>query len=524
MFLPTEGLGTMRVVIADANHVVRTWLRTQLSQAGFKCVSMVGTASDLLRLCAATVPDVVLCDHNFGEKHDGLLTLEELRMNHVLPLSTVLIIVTRERLRARVVSAAEFAPDDYLLKPFTSGQLGERLVRAVEKKRALKAVYAEMAQRNLEAAMIECDRVMAHTPRYALDALRLRAEALIALGRLDEAGTIYTEVISRNSVPWARIGYAMVLRERGESQQAAETAEQLNRECPDFIGAYDFLGDLHERNGDLNEARTYYARADAIAPDNLRRLRSIGQICLELDDAGHAASTMRRVLERTDGTALARVEDHLILMKSLVAQEGSADELTQRMKDMRAMLGDGERAAVLSDIVEARRLARIGDADGALRTIDHALATHAQLPAPDPLTTTELAEACFQASRYDDAEALIGQLADTPGAIPNRLKRQKRSARERAQAAAAQVQAERADNPHLDSVDTKLALLASLLKQLGLKWNEDMAVDARNILIDVFTLAPRERSVIDAHIHYNRVAQKYGFDRHKPTGRSPDGA
>ncbi|MDP3287353.1 MAG: response regulator, partial [Methyloversatilis sp.] len=66
MFLPTEGLDKMRVVIADANQVVRTWLRTQLSQAGVKHVAMAGTAGDLLRQCSATTPDVVLCDHNFG--------------------------------------------------------------------------------------------------------------------------------------------------------------------------------------------------------------------------------------------------------------------------------------------------------------------------------------------------------------------------------------------------------------------------------------------------------------------------
>jgi hypothetical protein len=51
MFLPTEGLDKMRVVIADANQVVRTWLRTQLSQAGVKQVAMAGTASE----CCASV-------------------------------------------------------------------------------------------------------------------------------------------------------------------------------------------------------------------------------------------------------------------------------------------------------------------------------------------------------------------------------------------------------------------------------------------------------------------------------------
>lgn len=520
MFLPTEGLDKMRVVIADANPVVRTWLRTQLSQAGVKQVAMAGTASELLRQCSAATPDVVLCDHNFGEKHDGLRTLEELRLNNILPLSSVFIIVTGERLRARVVSAAEFAPDDYLLKPFTSGQLGERLERAVEKKLALKAVYVEMARRDLEAVVTECDKVLERTPRYSLDALRIRAEALIALGRLDEASEIYEAIIARNTVPWARIGYAMVLRERGEVSEAAEMAVQLSEEFPDFMGVYDFLGELHERNGELDEARIYYERADSIAPDNLRRLRNIGEICLEIGDAKQAASIMRRVLERTEGSSLACAEDHLTLIKSLVSLPDSDAELAQRMNEMREMLGDSERGTVLSAVIEARRLAGRGDEEGARRAVDQALEAHSRLQTTDTLATTELAEACLEVDNADAAERLIDQLPDAPGAVPNKLKRkQKTSARERAQAAAEQIKAELAEGPDLEHIESELSRLTTLLKMLDPQWSDELALDARNILIDVFTLAPRERSVIDAHIRYNRVAQKHGFDRHKPTAR-----
>lgn len=520
MFLPTEGLDTMRVVIADANQVVRTWLRAQLSQAGVKSVAMAATGGDLLRQCAVLTPDVVLCDHHFGEKRDGLLTLEELRLKNILPLSSVFIIVTGVRQRGRVVSAAEFAPDDYLLKPFTSGQLGERLERAVEKKLALKAIYVEMARSNLPGVLLECDRAVERTPRYALDAQRIRAEALVALGRLDEASEIYQAIIARNSVPWARIGYAMVLRERGDAPKAAAMAVQISKEFPDFMGVYDFLGELHERNGELTEARTYYERADSIAPDNLRRLRSLGEICLELGDAGQAASVMRRVVERTDGTSLSCTEDHLTLIKSLVGLDDADAEINQRMKEMRTMLGDSERAAVLSDVIEARRLSRNGDEEGARRVIDHALKAHEQLRTPDTLVTAELAEACLQNDRHDAAEQLISTLPDAPGVLPNRLKRQSQSARDRAKAAAAQLEAERAEGPDIDHLEAELKRLGTLVKRLDMAWDDALATDARNILIDVFTLAPRERSVINAHIKYNHVAQKYGFERHKPTARA----
>lgn len=521
MFLPTEVLDKMRVVIADANQVVRTWVRTQLSQAGVKHVGMAGSSADLLRQCSAATPDVVLCDYNFGEKQDGLRVLEELRLNDILPLSSVFMIVTGERVRKRVVAAAEFAPDDYLLKPFTSGQLGERLVKAVEKKHALKSIYEQMAARNLEALIEECDKVLASQPRYSMDALRIRAEALIALGRLDEATEIYKAVMARNTVPWARIGYAMVLRERGDVAEAARHAAEINEEFPEFMGVYDFLGELHERNGELEQARTYYERADSIAPDNLRRLRSIGEICLESGDVERAASVMRRVVERTEGTSLASAEDHLTLIKSLIELPEAAEELNARFETMRGLLGGSDTAAVLSDVVEARMLSQRGDEGGAREAINRALQAHARLSKPDTLATSELAEACFATNNEEAAAGLVDKLEAAGGTVSNRLKRQNaRSARERAQAAAANLAEESAAGPDLDHVDAELARLAELIRQLDPHWDDALAEDARNILIDVFTLAPRERRVIDAHIQYNRVAQKHGYDRHKPTARA----
>lgn len=520
MFLPTEVLDKMRVVIADANPVVRTWIRSQLSQAGVRHVAMAGTAADLLRNCSAVTPDVVLCDYNFGEKQDGLRILEELRLNDILPLSSVFMIVTGDRVRKRVVSAAEFAPDDYLLKPFTSGQLGERLVKAVEKKHALKSIYECMAARDLEGVLVTSDQVLQKTPRYSLDALRIRAEALIALGRIDEAAEIYQAVIARNTVPWARIGYALVLRERGLLDEAARHAAEINEEFPDFLGVYDFLGELHERNGELDKAISFYERADSIAPDNLRRLRSIGDLCLEAGDPQRAAGVMRRVVERTDGTSLASPEDHLTLIKSLIEIPDAATELNLRVDEMRSLVGGGESASVLADVVQARVKARDGDESGARAAIDRALQAHAQLKAANTLATAELAEACYATQNEDAAAQLVDQLEANGNPLPGRLKRQhETSARDRARLAAEQLAAEAAQGPDLDRIDQALERLTKLIHRLEPDWDDATGAEARDILIDVFTLAPRERRVIDAHILYNRVAQKHGHERHKPTAR-----
>lgn len=52
----------------------------------------------------------------------------------LISLSTVFVMTTAEGSYERVVAAAEFAPDDYLLKPFNANNLKERLDRILTKK------------------------------------------------------------------------------------------------------------------------------------------------------------------------------------------------------------------------------------------------------------------------------------------------------------------------------------------------------------------------------------------------------
>jgi DNA-binding response OmpR family regulator len=76
-----------------------------------------------------------LCDYNLGgDEKDGQQTLEEMRSRNHIPLETVFILVTGETSYEKVVSAAEYAPDDYVIKPFTYNVLKNRLSMSFIKK------------------------------------------------------------------------------------------------------------------------------------------------------------------------------------------------------------------------------------------------------------------------------------------------------------------------------------------------------------------------------------------------------
>lgn len=523
MLVSSRALENLTVLIADQHLAVRSWLRSQLAQTGVRSALMAGNALEMMRICRNAAPDVVLCDYAFSDKRDGIQLLEELRFEALLPLSSVFMIVTAERVHRQVVAAAEFAPDDYLLKPFSAGDLGERLTRAIQKKRILRKVFKCMQERDYQGVVVACDRVLEHHPRHALDALRIKAEALVVLGRLEEAATIYRTVMQTSGVPWSRIGYAMVLCERGDVQAASDVARQVNEECPEFMGVYDFLGDLHERKGDLEQAREYFERADAIAPDNLRRLRRLAEIACEAGQNELAASTLRRVVKRTRGTSLGQLEDHLTLLKSLTALGPEhADEIRENLESLRTTLGAGESRELVGLLVDARVHAQRGDDESAKAYIDRALELHTRMYGADEALTADLAEACFDNDRIEAGTQLVERLTDTPGSTANRLARrrdQATSARERA-AEAARKLAEDAIPEEFD-IGIELTKLTQLLKVLDSDWKDELAHQCRETLIDVFTAAPRERKIIDAHIAYNRIAQKNGHERHKPTSRTP---
>ena len=58
------------------------------------------------------------------------------------------------------------------------------------------------------------------------------------------------------------------------------------------------------------------------------------------------------------------------------------------------------------------------------------------------------------------------------------------------------------------------------IEDLDENWSEELAAIARNILIDAFTLMPRDKRVINAHIRYNSIAVQNGGKRHAPTTRT----
>ena len=149
-------LDTISALIVEANPNMRTQLRNMLNMCGIGKVQFAVTAGVAVRKLRDGRYDLILCEYHIGDGQDGQHLLEDLRHNAIIPLSTLFIMVTGERQYERVVSAAELAPNDYILKPFAADTLHDRILRCLDKREAFLPAYRLIELGNVPDAIAYC--------------------------------------------------------------------------------------------------------------------------------------------------------------------------------------------------------------------------------------------------------------------------------------------------------------------------------------------------------------------------------
>jgi two-component system KDP operon response regulator KdpE len=113
-----------RLLVVEDDLTIQRLLRSQLTARGWE-VSVVSTARQALEAIADDAPDLILLDIGLPDR-DGLDVCREVREWSSVPI----ILVTAADTPQLKVAALELGADDYLTKPFHTGELVAR-VRAV---------------------------------------------------------------------------------------------------------------------------------------------------------------------------------------------------------------------------------------------------------------------------------------------------------------------------------------------------------------------------------------------------------
>ncbi len=413
-----QSLTKKRVLIVDRHSPARDSLRLMLGALGVTLVHGAGNSAEVIRQVKANRFDIVLSDFVLDDGRDGQQLLEELRHAHLIPLSTVYLIITSERGYTNVVSMAELAPDDYLIKPFTGEQLQARLIKAIYKKHVLRKIYEQIERGSLQEAIAACDRVIQQQPVYMYDALRFKGELLNTLGRTAEAEAVFRRVLEGRVVPWAKMGLATALRDRGALDEAEELAEQVTAEAPEFLSAYDFLASVHEAKGKLAEAQRALQRAADASPHNTVRQRLVGDVAARNKDLLAAEKAYGRVIERSKGSSLRTVDDFANLSRVLVDRGDVAASRKIAAEMKREWRGD-KQAELAALVTESLCLDIEGSPDKAKALVDQALVLQQQIQSESQekgkhasqRLAVDLAHACYATGKQEEAGKIMRQVA-----------------------------------------------------------------------------------------------------------------
>jgi DNA-binding response OmpR family regulator/Tfp pilus assembly protein PilF len=321
------------ILIVDPHAGMRTTLHDMLKLGGSAKVEFAMSAGAAIRAIRMRTYDVVLCEYDLGPGQDGQQLLEDLRHHNLLPRSTVFILVTAERANEKVMGAAECAPTDYLLKPFTADMLLLRVNRALLARRLFTPTYQLIDQGKLGAAIASCDQGAQAHAAHRIKFMQLRGELLMLQEDHVAAEKIYLELMATSPAAWAQLGLAKTRYLQGRFADAARDLTALIGESPQFLDAYDWLAKTHEASGQFEQAKAVLQDAVAISPHALRRLRKLGGLALELGDVVTAEHSLTQVIRKARYSDFRDPEDHARLVSALLKQ-GHVDKANEVIREI----------------------------------------------------------------------------------------------------------------------------------------------------------------------------------------------
>ncbi|MBI5005610.1 MAG: response regulator [Nitrosomonadales bacterium] len=305
----------LSALVIDDIGAMRHALRSQLQWMGMNRIKCVADAEEALDQIENNTYDLILCDYNLNKATSGQHFLEHLRHEHLLSAKTIFVMVTAEAEYAFVANAVEFAPDDYILKPCPEKKLRARLERQFDRRNFLLPALTAMDEKNYLQVVSECDRLMAmvDNERWLLAALRLKAEALLALNDTTDLLKTYEQALAiRDNVPWVKMGIARARMLLNEPEEAEKMTREIIADNPNYVAAYELLAEIRKSQNDEEAAHELMAQSAKILP-TAKRFRSTAESAFLLGKLDEAKTLSESAIRMSSGSMTERPDDYLSL-------------------------------------------------------------------------------------------------------------------------------------------------------------------------------------------------------------------
>ena len=329
----------LSALVVDGSAPVRISLRGLLQGFEMTDIDAAATVAEARRKLSSRKYDVILCEYHFDGEETGQDLLEQIAEERMQPPPTIFIMVTTEANYPRVMSVAEIVPDEYILKPIQTGQLSDRLEKALARRHALLELHEALYAGKYNKALKMAQEMMTYKSPYTSDVAKIVAQTLCKLERFNEAAVFYRHIAKTKSLPWAKFGLAKVSLMQGDRETTEAMLLDVINQHLRYLPVYDCLVDFYLDAHQHAPALDILQRALEISPHSMRRIQRAGQLAFGLGDKAAAAKYLNRALALRGST----VELDFRTMFQLVVlrfDAGESAEGASLVKQMRAKHGD----------------------------------------------------------------------------------------------------------------------------------------------------------------------------------------
>ncbi|OGS95229.1 MAG: hypothetical protein A3K04_03695 [Gallionellales bacterium RBG_16_56_9] len=319
-------------LIIDDFQGMRSMLREMLRTFGTKNIDTVTNGKEAIAYLEKNKYDVVLCDYNLGSGKNGQHVLEEAKYRGLIGLATAWIIITAEKTADLVFGAAEYMPDDYIIKPVNEATMKSRLEKVLTRKEMLVDIEKAASDKNYERTIALCDKALASGKINATELQRIKTGTLLTMGRYDRAQQEFEQILAKRDIPWAKTGLGKTAFYKGEFARAQQLFREVIDENPAYLEAHDWLAKSYEAAGELEEAQRALVRCTELSPNSVIRLKSLGELAHKRGDLEIAEDAFRKTIKLGQFSVYKTPVAYLGLAKICSENDNPAEAL-QILKD-----------------------------------------------------------------------------------------------------------------------------------------------------------------------------------------------
>lgn len=310
-------LSKLSVLVVDDFASFRSTMTGMLNKLGIKKIEESANGAGVIKWCKDRTFDVILCDYNLGKGKNGQQILEELRFKKMIkPSQTLFLMVTAEASKDMVLSAYDYEPADYLMKPLNLHVLQQRLERAVDRQSALRDVHRRLEEDDLAGAIKELQQLSALAGRQAVVAQKMLGDCLLQAGQIDAAEALFRSILEVRQVDWAALGMAKVQQARGNFSDAKQDLEALILDSRLYLPAYDTLCAVHREQGNNEALQESLQRTIDLSPNTVLRQRELASVAKDNGDAITTLDASMAAIKLGEHSCHRDVQDHLAFLQA----------------------------------------------------------------------------------------------------------------------------------------------------------------------------------------------------------------